>query len=325
MLTQPLKVAFFGSPSFALAVLEALHARFQVVLVVAQPAKPAGRGNSLSQPAIASLAQRLGLPLAQPARLRNNADFAAVLRESGAEVAVTCAYGKILPQSLLDIPRYGFLNVHGSLLPKYRGAAPIQWAIMDGESQTGITIMQTDAGMDTGPMLLQEAVAIGPDDDANSLGPVLSQLGAKLIVEALERLDTLVATPQAEAEASHARMLTSEDGHIDWQRAASGIYNHHRGLSWWPGSWFVWQGKRIKVAAMRPVLDGQVLDGSDGQVLAESDGLPAGSVVSHKERLLVATAAGFIELITVQPASKRPMNALDWARGAAVVVGSVLE
>jgi methionyl-tRNA formyltransferase len=314
VIKSPLKVAFFGSPSFAIPVLLALHRRFEVVLVVAQPAKPAGRGNTLTAPALALTAQALGLALAQPAKLRKNPEFAALLRDCRVDVAVTCAYGKILPQSLLDIPRYGFLNVHGSLLPKYRGAAPIQWAIIDGEHQTGITIMQTDAGMDTGPMLLKGAVAIGPDDDANSLGPVLSQLGAKLIIEALESIDSLVATPQVEAEATHARMLTTEDGHMNWLQTASAIYSRHRGLAWWPGSWFVWQGKRIKVVQMRPVLAN----------FNPSTSAPA-TVITEKARLLVGTSNGLIELMTVQPESKRAMSALDWARGVGVMSGSVLE
>lgn len=176
------RVAFFGSPAFALPVLDAIRERFEVVLVVAQPDKPVGRGLKLTPPPVAARATDLRLPLAQPAKLRGNTAFEAILRGSGADVAVTCAYGKILPASVLRVPRYGFLNTHTSLLPRYRGAAPIQWALIAGEAVTGTTIMQTDEGMDTGPVLLQQELAIEPAWTSLELSAALATQAAGLIV-----------------------------------------------------------------------------------------------------------------------------------------------
>lgn len=228
------RVAFFGSPAFALPVLDAIREHFQVVLVVAQPDKPVGRGMKLTPPPVAARAAELGLPLAQPRKLRGNAAFEATLRESGADVAVTCAYGKILPLSVLNIPRYGFLNTHTSLLPAYRGSAPIQWALINGEAVTGTTIMQTDEGMDTGPVLLQEALPVAPDWTSLDLADALSAQASRLIVQALSNLDGLSPTPQDEALATHAPMLVKEDGFVRWTDTAAQIVNRSRGVAAWP-------------------------------------------------------------------------------------------
>ncbi len=294
------KVAFFGSPEFALPVLGAICDHFEVVLVVTQPDKPSGRGMKLSPPAVAAKALELNLTLEQPAKLRNNLAFAQKLRDSGADVAVTCAYGKILPASLLEIPRYGFLNVHTSLLPKYRGAAPMQWAIINGETETGVTVMQTDPGMDTGAILLQESLNISESETVLELAPRLSILGATMIVSALENLDSLKPIPQDNALASHARMLEKEDARIDWTLDATTIFNRYRGLAGWPGSYFLCQGKRVKVLEMRP-------SNQSGQ---------AGQVLDLALGVIVAAATAALELRTVQPEGKPKMNALDWARGA---------
>jgi methionyl-tRNA formyltransferase len=303
------RIAFFGSPAFALPVLEALREHFEMVLVVAQPDKPAGRGLKLTPPAVAVRALELGLPLEQPRKLRKNTAFHDRLRDSGAEVAVTCAYGKILPQSLLDVPARGFLNVHTSLLPKYRGAAPIQWALIDGETVTGVTIMQTDAGLDTGPILLQESLQIGPDETIMELGPRLSVLGARLIVRALERLDDLKPVPQDDSQATVARLLEKDDGRIRWDAPSSTIYNRYRGVLGWPGSFFEVSGKRVKALKLRP---------------RAGSGIP-GTVISLEAGVVVACADGALELIVVQPEGKPKMGALDWARGYQVRVGSRLE
>ena len=303
------KIAFFGSPAFALPVLEALRERFEVVLVVAQPDKPAGRGLKLTPPAVAVRALELGLPLEQPQKLRKNTVFHDRLRDSGAEVAVTCAYGKILPQSLLDIPAHGFLNVHTSLLPQYRGAAPIQWALIEGETTTGVTIMQTDAGLDTGPILLQEALQIGPDETIMELGPRLSTLGARLIVQALEQLDELKPIKQDDSQATLARLLQKDDGRIRWEASSSAVYNRYRGVLGWPGSFFEVGGKRVKALELRP---------------RAGSGIP-GTVISLDAGVLVACADRALELIMVQPEGKPKMSALDWARGYQVKVGSRLE
>ncbi len=303
------KLAFFGSPAFALPVLEALRERFEVVLVVAQPDKPAGRGLKLTPPPIAARAKDLGLPLEQPAKLRKNLDFEARLRDSGAQVAVTCAYGKILPQSLLDVPPRGFLNVHTSLLPKYRGAAPIQWALIQGEPVTGVTIMQTDAGLDTGPILLQESLQIGPDETSLELAPRLSSLGASLIVDALVRLDTLEPQAQDGAQSTIARLLEKDDGRVIWTDSVSVIYNRYRGVMGWPGSFFQVAGKRVKVLEMRPT---------------PGSGAP-GTIISIQDGVLVAAGEGAMELRVVQPEGKPRMSALDWVRGYQVKPGVILE
>ncbi len=303
------KLAFFGSPAFALPVLEALRERFEIVLVVAQPDKPAGRGLKLTPPSVAVRALELGLPLEQPAKLRKNLEFEARLRDSGAEVAVTCAYGKILPQSVLDVPQRGFLNVHTSLLPKYRGAAPIQWALIQGEPVTGVTIMQTDAGLDTGPILMQESLQIHPDETSLELAPRLSSLGARLIVDTLRMLDTLEPRAQDDAQSTIARLLEKDDGRVIWTDSASAIYNRYRGVAGWPGSFFQVAGKRVKVPEMRP---------------AVGSGIP-GTIISVQNGVLIATGEGAMALSVVQPEGKPRMNALDWVRGYQVKPGVILE
>jgi methionyl-tRNA formyltransferase len=248
------------------------------------------------------------LKLAQPAKLKNNLEFASVLRDSGADVAVTCAYGKILPASLLEIPEFGFLNVHTSLLPKYRGAAPIQWAVINGDTETGVTVMQTDPGMDTGAILLQESLAISPLETVLELAPRLSSLGATMIVNALAHLNSLIPIPQDDSLATHARMLEKEDARIDWTLSAKTIFDRYRGLAGWPGSYFLFQGKRVKVITMRL----SKASGRSGQVLELADGV------------IVTAAAGALELLMTQPEGKPKMNALDWARGYQVKTGTQL-
>ena len=301
------RVAFFGSPAFALPVLEAIRAHFQVVLVVAQPDKPVGRGLKLTPPPVAARAAELGLPLAQPTKLRRNDDFAGQLQESGADVAVTCAYGKILPASVLQIPRYGFLNTHTSLLPKYRGAAPIQWALISGETVTGTTIMQTDEGMDTGPVLLQEPLPIAPHWTSLDLSDALSAQAARLIVQALGQLGTLTPQPQDEAQATHAPMLVKEDGFVRWQDTAAQIVNRYRGVAAWPQTTAFLGGARLKLSGLS-VADGK---GQPGEVLRVSD---AG--------LVVAAAQGAVNIQTVQPETKKPQPAQVWAASAGLKPGA---
>ncbi len=307
-LKSDLKLAFFGSPAFALPVLEALRSRFEVTLVVAQPDKPVGRGLKLTPPPVAARARELGLPLAQPARLRGNAEFEGELGESGAQVAVTCAYGKILPASLLDLPARGFLNTHTSLLPKYRGAAPIQWALIRGEQVSGTTIMQTDPGLDTGPILLQEALSIAPDWTSLDLAGALSQQASRLIVTALERLGDLTPEPQDGARATLAPLLSKADGEVRWGEAARDVYNRYRGVFGWPGSFTWWEGKRLNIGRMRPV---------------QGEGRP-GEVLETREGLVVACGAGAAELLDVKPEGKRALPAAEWWRAAGARMGARL-
>ncbi|WP_407539719.1 methionyl-tRNA formyltransferase [Deinococcus radiomollis] len=303
------KVAFFGSPEFAVPVLDAILERFEVVLVVAQPDKPVGRGLKLTPPPLAAHAAGLGLPLAQPVKLRGNADVAARLAASGAHVAVTCAYGKILPASLLQVPRYGFLNTHTSLLPQLRGAAPIQWALIRGLAVTGTTIMQTDPGMDTGPLLLQEELPVHPDWTAPELAAGLQRQAARLIVQALGNLDALVAQPQDDSLATHAPMLSKADGEVCWQDTAAAVYDRYRGVFAWPQSTASFAGKRLKLSLVRPAAG--ALFGQPGEVLAVD-----------RESVTVACGEGALELLTVQPETRKPVPAPDWWRGAGASLGT---
>ena len=306
-MTHPRKVAFFGSPAFALPVLEAIRAEFEVVLIVAQPDKPAGRGNKLTPPAVASYARANNLTLTQPVKLRKNLEFEGLLRSSGAEVAITCAYGKILPLGLLEVPRFGFLNTHTSLLPKLRGAAPIQWALISGETLTGTTIMQTDPGMDTGPIILQECLEIEPHWTALELSHALSRQASSLIVQALRDVDTLERVSQDNSKATHAPMLEKEDGEIRWTDSSADIYNRYRGVFAWPGTYTFQGGKRVKVLKLRP-LEGS---GKAGEILGLSS-----------EGVIVACGEGAIELLEVQPGNKGKMSALEWFKGFQVNVGN---
>ncbi|THF86494.1 methionyl-tRNA formyltransferase [Deinococcus sp. KSM4-11] len=304
------RVAFFGSPAFAVPVLDAIRAAFKVVLVVAQPDKPVGRGLKLTPPPVAAHAHTLGLPLAQPQKLRGNAAFGATLRDSGADVAVTCAYGKILPASLLAVPRHGFLNTHTSLLPAYRGAAPIQWALINGETVTGTTIMQTDPGMDTGPILLQEALPIDPSWTSVELANALGVQAARLIVDALTHLDTLTPTPQDGAQATHAPMLVKEDGFVRWTDTARQIVDRSRGVAAWPQTTAFLHGARLKLTGLG-VVDGS---GTPGEVLRIDD-----------TGLTVATQDAAVLIQTVQPEARKAQPALVWAQAAGVTPGTRLD
>ena len=223
---------------------------------------------------------------------------------------MTCAYGKILPAPLLAVPRYGFLNTHTSLLPHYRGAAPIQWALIRGETTTGTTIMQTDPGMDTGPLLLQEALTVAPDWTAPELAKALQAQAARLIVHALGSLETLEPRPQNDADATHAPMLSKADGDVVWQDSARTIYNRYRGVYAWPQTSATFAGRRVKLSAIRPVTG----NGQPGEVIAVS-----------RDGVTVACGEGALELLTVQPESRKPMPAADWWRGTGQGIGAKFE
>lgn len=328
--TETLRVALFGSPDFALPTLEALHARHEVALVVTQPPKPAGRGMALRPPATMARAEALGLPVAHPAKLRGNDAFRERLAALDLDVAVTAAYGKILPADLLAVPRHGFLNVHASLLPAYRGAAPVQWALIDGRDETGVTIMQTDPGLDTGPIRLQRSVPIGPHDTAPELFERLAELGAEALLEALELLarGELPRRPQNDAAASHARLLTTEDGRLEFARPARESYDRYRGVAAWPGTWFEWGGDRIKVEAMRPVDPPSAAGPTNAHTDTHSDthtDAPPGRVLAvGDDGVTVACGAGALRLERVKPAGRSAMAARDWANGYGVAAGMTL-
>ena len=307
-----MRTVLFGTPDFAVPVLEALVETTDVVAVVTQPAKPVGRGLKLVQPPLAARALELGLKVEQPARVRGNPEFLDWLRSLDLDVAVTAAYGKILPASVLAAPREGILNVHGSLLPRWRGAAPIQWALIAGDTETGISVMQTETGVDTGPVRLTRRTEIGPDETAPDLFTRLSVLGAEAISEALALLaeGRLPSEPQDEALATHAPMLERADGRIDFSQTALSGYNRYRGVKAWPGSFFPFLGADVKVHGMSPEAG---VSGKPGEVLhVGADGL------------LVACAEGALLLSELQSPGKKRLPARDWANGAKVRTGHSL-
>ena len=290
-----MKIVFMGTPEFSVPVLEALAARHEVVCAYTQPPRPAGRGKKDRPSPVQTRAEALGIPVRHPVSLRGaaeQAEFAAL----GADVAVVVAYGLILPQSVLSAPRLGCLNIHASLLPRWRGAAPIHRAIMAGDTETGVCIMQMEAGLDTGPVLLRQATAIGAGETTGQLHDRLSDMGAALIVEALERLPGLAAVAQPEAGVTYAAEIDKAEARVDWARPAAEVDRLIRGLSPAPGAWCEIAGERVKLLASRRVegagLPGQVLHG-----------------------FVIACGDGAIEVLEAQREGKRPMAAGDILRG----------
>jgi methionyl-tRNA formyltransferase len=305
-----LRVVFMGSPAFAVPALRALLGRHEVVLAVSQPDKPSGRGRRVAEAPVATAAREAGIEVAKP-RSARRPEFAEQLRATGADVGVVVAYGKILPLGVLEAFPRGCLNIHASLLPAYRGAAPIQWAIIRGETETGITIMRLDEGMDTGPMLLSRAVPIAPEDTAGSLAAKLAPVGAEMLVDALTRLEAgeLAEEPQDDSLASYAPMLKKEHGTIDWSRPASEVRDLIRGVDPWPGATSALEREPLKLHGARAV-EGS---GEPGEVLAVGE-----------HGLVVACGAGAVEIAEVQAAGKKRMAARDFALGRRLGPGARL-
>ncbi len=306
-----MRIALFASPAFALKTLAELNNNHELMLVVSQQDKPIGRGMKLRSPVVAERAKELGIRLEQPQKLRKNYDFFKIIEDLDLDVAITAAYGKILPQALLDIPKHGFLNIHGSLLPKYRGAAPIQWTILNGEKETGISIMQTEAGLDTGPVRLVDKLAIEADDNSISLFNKLANLGSKSIIKALFLLEQgkLPLNPQNDDLATHAPMLKKEDAEIRWSETAQQVYNRYRALIAWPKTQTLIKNKVLKVHEMQI----SSKTGKAGQIIA-----------IDKNGVTVACGQDAILLKTVQAPSKAKMPAFDWANGYQIKVGDHL-
>ncbi len=307
-----MRLAFMGTPDFAVPVLHALaDAGHEIVRVYTQPPRPAGRGRALRPSPVAGEAGVLGIAVATPESFRDAAvlaDFAAL----DIDAAVVVAYGQILPPAVLDAPRLGCLNLHASLLPRWRGAAPIQRAIMAGDAETGVCVMQMEAGLDTGPVLACEITPIGPEDTAATLHERLAKLGAPLMVKTLAALETGDAppTPQPEAGATYAAKIGKPEARIDWSRSAADLDTHIRGLSPFPGAWCDIAGERVKLLMARPV---------DGP--GTGTGAPGEALDDH---LLVACGAGALRLVTLQRAGKGPMDADTFLNGFAVPRGALL-
>jgi methionyl-tRNA formyltransferase len=311
-----MRVVFMGSPEFAVPTLRALAtagSTHDVALVVTQPDKPAGRGAQLTPPAVKVAALELGLPVLQPKSARTG-ELEAALKASGAEVAIVVAYGKILPKAVLEALPRGCLNVHGSLLPKYRGAAPVQWAVIDGERTTGISIMQLDEGMDTGPVLLEREVAIGDDETSGELLARLAPVGAVALVDALVKLAAgeLKPTPQDNAEASHARMLTKADGAIDFAQAPDLVAARIRGVDPWPGARATLRGETLKL------FRATMTDGTAGR-------LPGTVIAIDARGAHVSCKGGVIAIRELQAPGRKRITAQQFAAGRGIEVGDKLE
>ena len=293
-----------GSPAFAVPALQALHAAgHEVAAVYAQPPRPAGRGRSLRSCPVQTAAEALGLPVRTPARLRHDASEHAAFAALRLDAAIVAAYGLILPPAMLGAPRRGCINIHASLLPRWRGAGPIQAAVLAGDAETGITIMQMDEGLDTGPMLLRQAVPIGPTATAADLHDALAALGARLIVQTLQTFPAPVPQPDG---ATYAPKLTRDSGRLAWMQGADVLGRTVRGLLPWPGAWTTLDGEPLKVLEARP-------EPGDG---------PPGTVLD--DRLLVACGEGALRLLRVQRPGRGPMDAAAMLRGRAVAPGTLL-
>ncbi|MGB7269814.1 MAG: methionyl-tRNA formyltransferase [Albidovulum sp.] len=290
-----MKVIFMGTPDFAVPALKALAARHEVVAVYCQPPRPAGRGKKERPSPVQVAAEALGLDVRYPTGLKD-ADALADFRTLDADVAVVVAYGLILPQAILDAPLHGCLNIHASLLPRWRGAAPIHRAVMAGDAETGISIMQMDAGLDTGAVLLHEALPIGPGDTTADLHDRLADLGARMIVTALDGLDWIPRNPQPDKGVTYAAKIDKAEARIDWNRPACEIDRLIRGLSPFPGAWCEVAGERVKLLRARQ---------------AEGHGA-AGTVLGG---FTIACGDGAVEVLQAQREGKRPMEAEELLRG----------
>ena len=309
------RAVFFGTPQFAVPCLDALAEIADVVAVVCQPDKPQGRGLEVVAPPVKQRATTLGLTVVQPTKLRTG-EFAAWLREQNVDVALVVAYGRILPKDVLDAPRLGCVNVHASILPKYRGAAPITWAVVHGEPESGVTLMKMDEGMDTGDMLEVLSTEIVAEETAGDLSERLSALGALAVRKGLPKYVAGGYTPiqQDHTKATAAPILKKEDGRIDFSRPARAVHDHVRGMSPWPGAFTTSRGKNLKVHATR-VTDLPV--GASAHV-------PGTVVLADKSRVVVACGERAIELTRIQLEGKKAIQASDWFAGRGVAEGDIL-
>ncbi|MGD0799247.1 MAG: methionyl-tRNA formyltransferase [Acidobacteriaceae bacterium] len=307
-----MRLVFCGTPEFAVPTLEAvIAAGHEVRLVVTQPDRAAGRGMGILAPAVKRVATAHGIELVQPEKIKANAEFRARLQGIEPDAILVVAYGRIIPPWMLELPRRGCINLHGSLLPRYRGAAPIQWAVANGERETGVTTMRIDEGLDTGPMLLAERRMIAPEETAIDLFESLAEVGAHLMVKTLHGLEEGTITPVAQnhAEATLAPILTREDGAIDFSRTAQQTFDRWRGFQPWPGAWTMLRGRKLIVHRMKRV----------------GGSCAAGEMHVDGERLMVGCGDGSaLDLLDVQMEGKRRMGAAEFLRGFQVRPGERL-
>lgn len=302
-----MRVVFLGTPEFGVPSLKALAAAgHEVAGVFTQPDKPKGRGNKMQKSPVKICAEEMGIPVFQPVKIR--ADGVEDLRALRPDLCVTAAFGQILSQEILDIPRIGTVNVHSSLLPKYRGSAPVNWAVMEGETVTGVTTMMTDKGLDTGDILLQRKIDILPGETAEELTARMAPIGAQLLIETIKRLEAgdCPRTPQNEAEASYFPMLKKEMGEIDWRMSAQKIVCHVRGLTPWPGSVFTW-GDQEQIKVWK----------AEEAETQEKNAARPGTILSAdaKSGLVIAAGEGAVRVLELQAPGGKRMNAKDYLRG----------
>jgi methionyl-tRNA formyltransferase len=305
----PLRVVFFGTPEFALPSLRLLIANPEIKLeaVVTQPDRPRGRGQQVSTSAVKDFALDAGIYLYQPEKIRDESAVT-FFRQMKPDAVIIIAYGQKIPQSLLDIPRLGWINLHGSILPKYRGAAPINWAIANGETRTGVTTMQVDATMDTGPILLQHELEIGADETAPELSRRMAEAGAPLVIDSLLRLDRgeIAVRPQNNSQASHAPMLKKEMGNLDWSLPATQLYNRIRGFDPWPGAYSYFRGQLCRVWGRPATRDSQ---------LVRPDATPGSLVIDGSEILVSCGEQTWLHVETLQLEGKKRITAKQFNSG----------
>ena len=321
-----MRIVFMGTPDFSVPALKALvEAGHQVIAVVTQPDKPKGRGKEVQMTPVKIQAMEYGIPVYQPAKVRE-ASFVEVLKGLEADVYVGIAFGQILPKAVLELPKYGCINIHASLLPKYRGAAPIQWCVIDGERETGITTMMMYVGLDTGDMLEKAVIPIEEKETGGSLHDKLSMAGGDLILSTLKKLEegTLVRTPQTDEGTCYAKMLTKSLGDIDWNQGAVSIERLIRGLNPWPSAYTMWNGKTIKIWAADVIAGREAADFlSESGVPAETGTAPGTVVCSDKRGLVVCTGGGLLSIRELQMEGKKRMDTPAFLRGYPIPAGDV--
>ncbi|MCQ2421391.1 MAG: methionyl-tRNA formyltransferase [Lachnospiraceae bacterium] len=300
-----MRIVYMGTPDIAAIILKRLlEEPYEIVLTVTQPDRPKGRGKELAKSPVKVLSEEHGIPVFQPERLRNP-EAVAVIREAKPDMIVVAAFGQILPKEILDMPKYGCINVHASLLPAYRGAAPIQWAVLDGQKESGVTIMYMNEGLDTGDILLQKRVSLSPEETGGSLYDTLSVMGAELLTEAIPKIvdGTLTAVPQGEMTTAYAKQLTKEMGRLDFTRPAEELERYIRGLNPWPGTYTQLDGKTFKIWRAEVV------------TLTDSS-LEIGTVTDiTKKSFTFVTGKGGLRVLELQPEGKRRMTTEEFLRG----------
>ena len=321
-----MRIVFMGTPDFSVPALKALvEAGHQVIAVVTQPDKPKGRGKEVQMTPVKIQAMEYGIPVYQPAKVRE-ASFVEVLKGLEADVYVVIAFGQILPKAVLELPKYGCINIHASLLPKYRGAAPIQWCVIDGERETGITTMMMDVGLDTGDMLEKAVIPIEEKETGGSLHDKLSMAGGDLILSTLKKLEegTLVRTPQTDEGTCYAKMLTKSLGDIDWNQDAVSIERLIRGLNPWPSAYTMWNGKTIKIWSADVTTSREAAAFLSESGVPSETGITPGTVVcSDKHSLVVCTGDGLLSVRELQMEGKKRMDTPAFLRGYPIPEGDV--